>query len=382
MAVRQSAKQVATIPINRARDARCKGGTKAQKTAMKCYQIDPTKDARWMELVERHPQASVFHTVGWLEALRRTYGYEPVAFTTSSPTSELRNGLVFCHVNSWITGHRLVSLPFSDHCEALCDSDEEMSFLIHFLHDALKLEKWKYLELRPVNGNFEQIGAGIGFGPSAMYLLHTIDLQPPVDEVFRGLDKDSAQRRIQRARRAGLIEKCGRSDDLLKDFYDLFVKTRKRHDVPPIPHTWFRNLILCQGNALEIRVAYKDRTPIAAILTLQFKDVVCFKYGCSDARFHRLGATPWLLWNAIAAAKSRGARTFDMGRTQQDNRGLLAFKNHWVSEPRPLVYWQCPATPPILSVGGWKLEVAKHIFSHVPDRLLRIAGKLIYPHIG
>ena len=51
--------------------------------SMRFYQIDPTKDARWAELVERHPKASVFHTVGWLKTLRRTYGYEPVAFTTS-----------------------------------------------------------------------------------------------------------------------------------------------------------------------------------------------------------------------------------------------------------------------------------------------------------
>ena len=36
--------------------------------------IDPLADARWDELVERHPRASVFHTRGWLEALKRTYG--------------------------------------------------------------------------------------------------------------------------------------------------------------------------------------------------------------------------------------------------------------------------------------------------------------------
>jgi hypothetical protein len=54
-----------------------------------CHHLDPTNDSRWAEFVERHPRASVFHTVGWLEALRRTYGYEPVAYTTSSPTGDL-----------------------------------------------------------------------------------------------------------------------------------------------------------------------------------------------------------------------------------------------------------------------------------------------------
>jgi lipid II:glycine glycyltransferase (peptidoglycan interpeptide bridge formation enzyme) len=203
-----------------------------------------------------------------------------------------------------------------------------------------------------------------------------------VDELFRSLDKDSIQRRIQRAQRACLVEKCGRSNDLLKDFYALFVITRRRHHVPPIPYAWFQNLIHCQGEALEIRLAYKDTTPVAAILTLRFRDVLYYKYGCLDVRFKQFGATPWLLWRAMVAAKSNGALAFDMGRTQQDNAGLLAFKNHWVPQPKRLVYWQFPATPSLVWVGGWKLKMAKRIFSCMPNRLLTITGNLIYRHIG
>src|SRR2546430_11331216 len=36
------------------------------------YSLDPLEDPRWAEFVQRHPRASVFHTPGWLEALRRT----------------------------------------------------------------------------------------------------------------------------------------------------------------------------------------------------------------------------------------------------------------------------------------------------------------------
>ena len=35
---------------------------------------------------------------------------------------ELANGIVFCRVESRLTGRRLVSLPFSDHCDPLVDS--------------------------------------------------------------------------------------------------------------------------------------------------------------------------------------------------------------------------------------------------------------------
>jgi len=349
---------------------------------MQIFQIDPTRDARWAELVERHPKASVFHTAGWIKALRCTYGYEPLAFTTSSPNSDLKNGLVFCRVSSWLTGRRLVSLPFSDHCEPLCDSADDLNFVIRYLQATLQHQNWRYLEVRPVNGDFNHTRDANTFVPSATHFLHVLDLRPDLDELFKSLDKDSVQRRIQRAERAGLIEKRGRSEQLLKEFYALFALTRGRHQLPPTPYTWFQTLIDCLGETLEIRVAYQEKTPITAILTLRYKDALYYKYGCSDARFNKLGATPWLLWRAIADGKSSGAIRFDMGRTEQENAGLLTFKNHWVAQPQRLVYWRFPDLSSVDSVGGWKLKMAKRVFSSMPDGLRTIAGRLIYRHIG
>jgi hypothetical protein len=349
---------------------------------MRIYQIDPTKDGRWSDLVERHLKASVFHSVGWLQALRSTYGYDPVAFTTSSPSSELRNGFVFCRINSWLTGRRLVSLPFSDHCEPLCDSNDDLNFLIRYLQTTIEHQNLRYLEVRPVNASFCQTSDTNSFQPEAVFYLHVLDLRQELAEVFGGLDKDSVQRRIRRAERAGLTEKCGRSDSLLKEFYALFVKTRGRHRLPPTPYTWFRNLIQFCGEGLEIRLAYKADTPISAVLTLRCKDVVYYKYGCSDDRFNRFGPIPWLLWNAIASAKLNGANQFDMGRTEEQNAGLLAFKNHWVPQPQRLVYWRFPEAASIDSVTGWKLKTAKRVFSFMPDQLRTVVGKLIYRHIG
>ena len=353
-----------------------------EASSLCCFRLDPTTDKRWAELVDRHPKASVFHSVGWLKALQLTYGYEPVAFTTSPPTEALNNGFVFCQIDSWLTGRRLVSLPFSDHCELLSDSAEDTNFMIRNLQSRLEDQKWKYVEIRPIHEDFRREGSAIAFRPGTNYFLHRLDLRPDLSIVFRGLDKDSVQRRIQRAERADLVEKCGRSGDLLKEFYTLFVMTRRRHRLPPIPYEWFRNLIECQGKALEIRVAYKDTLPIAAILSLQFRDVIYYKYGCSDTRFNRFGAMSWLLWRAIVSGKSVGASKFDMGRTQADNSGLLAFKNHWVPQPERLVYWRFPTVSSLAWSDHQKLRMAKRIFSYMPYSLLILTGRLIYRHIG
>ena len=180
-----------------------------------CYAIDPTRDPRWGLLVEKNPKASIFHTLPWLRTLRRTYKYKPVVFTTNSPDLELTNGMVFCEIDSWLTGRRLVSLPFSDHCEPLCDTGEELNSLIQFLQTSRESQKWKYLQIRPLNARFDQAGTGTGFRPSDEYYFHSLDLSPSQEEIFKSFDRDSVQRRIERAERGGLSEKCGRSADLL-----------------------------------------------------------------------------------------------------------------------------------------------------------------------
>jgi hypothetical protein len=354
-----------------------------QSTAMtELYQIDPVGNPRWAEFLERHPYASVFHTPGWLEALRRTYDYEPIAYTSSPPGGEIRNGLVFCRIHSWLTGRRLVSLPFSDHCEPLFNSAEELDSFVGRMRTEVETQALKYLEVRPINGSFYRSGDLSGFRPARRYQLHVIDLRPDLLQIRQGFHKDSVQRRIRHAERAGLIEKSGRSETLLNDFYSLLILTRARHDLPPQPYNWFRNLIDCLGDALEIRLAYKDEAPVAAILTLRFKDVALYKYGCSDTKYKSLGAVPLLLWRAIEHAKSTDAREFSLGRSDDDNAGLLTFKDHWTQHAAPLVYWRDPGPANLKSSDDWRVSMAKRVFSVMPTWVLAATGKLIYRHIG
>jgi hypothetical protein len=344
--------------------------------------LDPLSDARWDNFIARHPNSSVFHQKGWLETLARTYRYTPLVFTTARPGDELKNGLVVCQVASWITGNRVVSLPFSDHCEPVANSDDDMKALICESQSALRGHGWRYLELRPIRQGFSEMARDLKFQPTGRFWRHVMDLRPDFSDLFRSFHKSSIQRRVKHADASGLVEKCGTTPELLRAFYHMLVLTRSRHNLPPAPFDWFQNLVECQGKALEIRVAYKDAEPMAAILTLRFRQTAYFKYGASDARFNRFGATPWLLWRAIQAAKSSGALRFDFGRTQADNPGLLAFKNHWVPRCEPLTYWRYPGADSEGSSGDWKVKTAKRVFSHLPLRLLVISGKLIYRHIG
>ena len=352
-------------------------------TSAPLHAIDPLRDPRWEAFVERHPRASVFHTVPWLDALRRTYGYEPIAYTTSPPDMDLESGLVFCRVQSWLTGQRLVSLPFSDYCEPLVDSAEELERMLGHLEACRRSDKWKYIEIRPASGDLPCGSAEEGFRPARQYYLHTIDLGCPEKELFRRFHKSSIQDRIRRAEKLGLTYECGRSNTLLRKFCLLMQLTRRRHHLPPQPEEWFRNLVEGLGDALEIHVASYKNKMVAGIVTLRFRNMMLYKYGGSDEKYHRLGSVPFLLWRAIQKGKSSGVRTFDLGRTDCFNQGLTDFKERWNSTQALLTYWQYPAPARGLCLDdGLALKLGKYFFGLLPDSMLRVAGNLLYRHIG
>jgi Acetyltransferase (GNAT) domain len=342
------------------------------------YELDPLCDPRWVTLVDSHPQASVFHSPNWLRALCAVHGYEPVVITTCPPGATLTNGLVFCRIKSWVTGRRLVSLPFSDHCEPLIDTQDELDTMLLQMARQVKASEWKYIEIRPIScepSGYTELSRFDTFH------LHSLDLGLTEEQLFRNLHKDCVQRKIRRAERERLEYEEGTSEALLQKFYRLVVMTRRRQNLPPQPLNWFRGLIACFGRNLKIRVASKDGLPVASILTLAHRKSMVYKYGCSNAAFNNLGGTPFLFWKAIQEAKILGFEELDLGRSDVDNPGLVAFKEHLGASGRLVNYWIYPLSPAGLP-RVWKKRLARRVISTVPDLVLELAGKLLYRHVG
>jgi lipid II:glycine glycyltransferase (peptidoglycan interpeptide bridge formation enzyme) len=213
------------------------------------------------------------------------------------------------------------------------------------------------------------------------YLLHRLDLRPFAHDLFRHFHKDCVQRKIRRAERENLRYEEGTTEKLLGDFYRLLVMTRRRQYLPPQPLSWFRGLIHSFGKDLKIRVASKEGKAVASILTLSHKKSMTYKYGCSNTEFNRLGGTALLFWRTIQDAKDQRIDELDMGRSDIDNEGLIAFKEHWGATRTEIDYWSYPMAPSGLP-GAWKKRWARHVVSTAPDAILEKIGELMYRHIG
>jgi hypothetical protein len=344
---------------------------------MGVYEIDPLTDDRWPDLLERQSRASVFHTRNWLEALKRTYKYEPIAYTTAAPGTPLTNGWVFCRIQSWLTGRRLVSLPFSDHCIPLINSEAELGQMSQVVLQGKEQERWKYIECRlPDETPFPG-----GFVRSHQFYLHRLNLEPDLDTLFNGLHKSSTQRKIKRAERESLICEVGCSELLLDKLYKLLSLTRRRRKMPPQPRKWFSNLLGCFGSELTVWVASKQEIPVASIITIRFKNSLVYKYGGSDDRFFQFGGMQWLLWRAIMDAKQRGLTELDLGRSDVRDKGLSVFKDRLGATSSCLTYFRYPVDPSRVAVArgmSWPEKLGPYI----PDGLITFGGRLLYRHFG
>ncbi len=344
------------------------------------YLINPLSDPRWAPFVERHSAACAFHTEQWLRALSDTYGYTPFAITSCPPGTELTDAIAVCRVESWATGRRLVSLPFSDHCQPLVGSGTAIGEYIQWLMEVVRTEKYNFVELRPAAPALAS--SANSYNQSAAYYLHLLDTTPRLETIFNSFDKDSIQRKIRRAERERLRYDEGCSPEIIKTFYALLLRTRRRHQLPPQPIDWFYKLASAMGRSIQFRIARKDDVPVAAIITVKHRNSMIYKYGCSDERYHATGSMPFLFWRMIQEAKETSIPLVDFGRSDIDNPGLIRFKDQWGTCRTELKYYRFPPPASQRASFGPIVRAAKAILARTPDGMLRTVGRLVYRHIG
>src|SRR5437867_4147340 len=80
--------------------------------------------------IEQQTKEPLYHSQTWYELITKLYGYSLIQLTTNDATGQITGYLPLCDIQSPLTGHRLVSLPFSDVCPVLAIDDASANDLI------------------------------------------------------------------------------------------------------------------------------------------------------------------------------------------------------------------------------------------------------------
>lgn len=339
--------------------------------------VDPTRDAQWDCDLAACTGATFFHTASWAKVLKDAYGFQPVYFVVRQP-GRIQSLLPMMDVDSWLTGRRGVSLPFTDECAPLCDDSGSFKNLYHVASGYGKSKKWKFIECRGGRPFFD------GAAASVVFLGHRLDLRPGEATLFDGCES-SVRRAVRKAERSALKIEVRHDLESVKDFFGLLCKTRKRHGVPPQPFHFFSSIhrhVLALGLGCVV-LARVGAVPVAGAIYFHFGKTVIYKFGASDDRFKHLRANNLVMWEAIKIHSKNGFETLDFGRTSVINSGLQRFKLSWGASERQIEYVRHDLhSGRFASNLGDSEGTFAHLLRLMPIPFLRLFGAALYKHVA
>jgi hypothetical protein len=338
--------------------------------------INPIEFDGWDDAIAPLPGSSFFHTSAWAKVLSESYGYKPTYFALFQ-NGGLAGVLPVMDVNSILTGHCGVSLPFTDFCEPISDDRTQFHALFEHALSHGKRSRWKYIELR---GGKHLLSDTL---PSQVFFAHIVDLSPDEKRMMAGF-RDSTRRNIKKAAKEGVEVRILRSLESIKEFYRLNCMTRKEHGLPPQPYRFFSQVhkhVITKGLGV-IALAYFQGEPIAGNVYFYFGRKAVFKYGASNRKYQNLRANNLLMWEAIKWHSLNGYNELHFGRTERGHKGLRQFKDGWGANEYSIEYFKYDLhKDTFIEDNSNVTSFHNSIFRKTPIPLLKIAGSLFYGHM-
>lgn len=339
--------------------------------------VDPLRHPGWDSLLAEHARGSIFHGSAWARVLQETYGHRPF-YLAQFEGKRLTGLLPVMEVSSPLTGRRGVSLPFTDYCYAVDSEECAAATLYRAAMSCGWRRDWKFLECRGLDAAWEKSS------PSLAFYSHSIDLRAGPDCLFKNLES-SVRRGVRKAQASGLQVQFETGMDAMRTFYRLHGGTRRRHGLPPQPWRFFENI---QQRLIEtgqgfIAIARAEKKPLAAAVFFWLGRNGYYKFGASDYAFQHLRPNNLMMWSAMQYCAERGLHLLNLGRTSLSHDGLRRFKLGLGSKEEKVQYGKYDfASKQFVTdvdrVKGW----FNPIFAMLPMPVLRLAGKILYPHLS
>lgn len=337
------------------------------------FEAVEASSADWLAFAQSRPEATTFHHPAWSALLATTYAYRPLVLIRTDRRGIVA-GLPILDVRSWMTGRRLMALPFTDYCPPLSVDSESLT------HFAADLEGWRERVGSPsveVRARLPNLGC---LDVTSNAVRHVL----PVDGEIQSLEKKLSRTwigGIRKARREGVQIEMTRAAPSIAQFYRLHCMTRHRLGVPVQPKRYFQNLWarIVEPGLGFISVAWKSGEPIAASVFFAWNGNLIYKYGASDTRYWAARPNQLVIWAAVEWAFRNGYRSIDLGRTLLEHEGLRNFKLGLGSTEIPLEYsfignGRKPAT------DGTAMHAVSRLIKSSPQIFGRAVGEVLYRH--
>lgn len=347
--------------------------------------IDPATDARWDGFVEKHPFGWLTHLSSWKKVVEESFdhmrGYYPALVDASN--GEIRAALPVFEVKSWLTGMKMVSIPWATLSDPLVSCRGEFDLLIGEVDELSRKLGASHVELRTLHAASLIQDEGMSQQPHFKH--HYLDLDRNMEALMKSFHRTCVRQRIRRALSSNLTLRIGEREEHLRVMYALHLKNRKSKYLPPQPFLFFQNIweTLFPEKRVSLLLAEHAGKPVAALLLFKFKERVSAEIAHMDDDYRGMSPNIFLFWEAMKRAADEGYRIFDFGRTPPTNQSLLAFKSRWGTKVSNIHFFYYPEemAKKLTVEHSRRYKLVQVVCKNTPEFLQPYIGRFCYRHI-
>ncbi|WP_232367029.1 FemAB family XrtA/PEP-CTERM system-associated protein [Desulfocicer vacuolatum] len=341
----------------------------------------------WDRYVLSHHEATLYHMFLWKAVIERTYGHKTyylAAFDKSE--DQVKGVLPLVHLNHFVFGRALISLPFFDMAGVLANDEETEKALLSQAVTLGKALKVKDVELRHTCSNscFKEISLidSVAWDLEKNKVRMLLDLPDSSFALMKSF-KSKLRSQIKRPLKAGLKAQIG-GIELLDKFYQVFLINMRDLGSPVHARTLFQNVLEQFHENTRVVIVQKGNIPCAASIISGFKTTLENPWASSLRKYSHLSPNMLLYWTMLEYACECGYKRFDFGRSSP-GEGTYRFKRQWGAQPK-LLYWyriHLNDNRSEMAVSNKsKFERAIQYWQKLPVSVTALFGPMIRKYIG
>ena len=343
--------------------------------------IDPSTDTRWDQFVDNHPFGWIVHLSSWKTVLEKSFPHMKGHYLALiDPTdNEIRGALPLFELRSWLTGNRIVSLPFATLCDPLISDQRDFKILLEATIHYARKKSFSPIDIHlfraaPMIIGMEHIN-------SNLYKTHQLLLNNDPDKTKKSFSRN-IRRLIESFEKSDLRLRIGESEDDVLLFHQLYSKTRKRLGLPSQPYIFLQHIfrVFSPQKQVMLLLAENKGKTIGGLVVFKYKERTSSEFLASEIEYRHLNIDAFLYWNAINISCREGFKIYDFGRTACNNVPLSEFKRRWGTTELELPEY---SNPPIFakeSTTAYKL--IQILCKNSPTPVFKSLSWFCYRHLG
>jgi FemAB-related protein (PEP-CTERM system-associated) len=289
----------------------------------------PEAAAEWDAFVASRLPATGYHVYAWRRVFEDVFGHRSL-YAMAKRGSAVVGILPLVVFRSPLFGRFAVSLPFVNAGGIVAD-DRDATLRLRERAGRLAAEyDLRHVELRHEVRRF----------PDLPVRQHKVSMRLPLpadsETLWRGFDR-KVRNQVRKAEKSGLQVSSG-SDELVDAFYGVFARNMRDLGTPVYDRRFFETIVGRFPDRARVHVVTLGREPVAASLTLRWRDVVEVPWASSLREHRDKSPNNLLYWDMLRHAVAGGCSTFDFGRSTPEE-GTFHFKRQWGAEPGPM-HWE------------------------------------------